>query len=126
MEEKDETFRYTYSAAEQKEVEQIRAKYAPPAREEDRLAQLRRLDKSAARPGTAAAIAAGVLGLLAFGAGMSCVLVWGDTLFWVGVAVGAAGMAAMGAAYPLYVRITQKRRAQLAPEILRLTEELLQ
>jgi hypothetical protein len=34
------------------------------------------------------------------------------------------GLAGVGAAFPLYHHITKKRREKIAPEILRLTEEL--
>ena len=45
MENREETFRYTYSAKEQSEVEAIRKKYLPP--EENKMEQLRKLDRSA-------------------------------------------------------------------------------
>ena len=41
MDNREETFQYTYSAKEQSEVEQIRKKYLPP--EEDKMEQLRKL-----------------------------------------------------------------------------------
>ena len=50
MEEKNETFTYTYSSAQQEEVKRIRDKYAPPTQEEDKLERLRKLDKSVTRP----------------------------------------------------------------------------
>ena len=53
MEEKRETFTYTYSAAQQNEVKRIREKYAPPTQEQDKMEQLRRLDASVTKAGTA-------------------------------------------------------------------------
>ena len=47
MDEKKETFTYTYSAKEQEEIRKIRSKYAPPAKGENSIEQLRRLDESA-------------------------------------------------------------------------------
>ena len=47
MEEKKETFTYTYSASRQEEVRRIREKYAPATKEEDKLERLRRLDRAA-------------------------------------------------------------------------------
>ena len=47
MEEKHETFQYTYSAKEQEEIKRIREKYAPPVKEEKLsgpLEEMRRLD----------------------------------------------------------------------------------
>ena len=45
MEERQDTFHYTYSARQQSEIEQIRSKYLPP--EENKMDQLRRLGRSA-------------------------------------------------------------------------------
>ena len=81
--------------------------------------------QSAAQKGTAAALIAGILGALALGIGMSCCMVWGDTLFVPGIIIGMAGIIGVAAAYPLYARITRKERQKIAPEILRLTEELM-
>ena len=123
MDDKQETFTYQYSAKQQEEIRQIRQKYLP--REEDPMEQLRRLDRSASRPGTIAALAVGILSALVLGVGMCCTMVWGDTLFLPGVFIGIAGLAGIAAAYPPYTHITRKRREALAPEILRLTSALL-
>lgn len=122
MEQNKETFEYTYSAKQQEEIEKIRKKYLPP--EEDKMTQLRKLDESAARPGMIASISLGVVGALVLGIGMCCVLVWAENLFGLGILVGVIGMAMMGAAYPVYRRITRQQREKLAPQILALTEEL--
>ncbi len=124
MDEKKEVFQYTYSAARQAEIKNIREKYAPPAREEDKMERLRRLDKSVTKPGTIAALLVGIAGTLVMGTGMCCCMVW--MLFIPGILIGFMGIAGIGAAYPLYARITKKQRERLAPEILRLAEELLQ
>ena len=42
-----------------------------------------------------------------------------------GIVIGVAGMAGTAAAYPLYMQITKRERERIAPEILRLTEELM-
>lgn len=123
MEESKNTFEYTYSAVEQEEIRRIRDKYAPPA-PETAVERLRRLDESVTRPGKIAALSLGTVGILLLGVGMCCVMVW-TAYFALGVAIGLVGMLAMALAYPMFNRITQKRRAKLAPEILRLTEELM-
>ena len=123
MEDKRESFNYTYSAREQEEIRRIRSRYAPPA--EDKMEQLRRLDRSAAQKGTAVSLIAGITGALALGIGMCCVLVWGGVWFAVGIPVGLVGMALAAAAYPLYVRVTRREREKIAPEVLRLTDELM-
>ncbi len=122
MEENREAFEYTYSAKQQAEIEQIRKKYLP--KEEDKMELLRKLDRDATKPGTICSIAVGVVGCLVFGFGMSCVMVWSDSLMIFGIVVGLIGMVLVGIAYPLYVKITKKQREKLAPQILALTEEL--
>ncbi|MCM1334609.1 MAG: hypothetical protein NC084_10005 [Bacteroides sp.] len=123
MSEKDEKFTYHYSAEEQAELRRLREKYAP--REESKLDRLRRLDASVTKPGRIAAILVGALGTLLLGVGMSCTMVGAESLFIPGVAVGTLGIAGIAAAYPLYSAVTKKRRDMLAPEILRLTDELM-
>lgn len=117
------TFQYTYSAAEQEEIKRIRSKYLP--KEENKLDRLRRLDASVTQKATVYALVVGVIGSLILGTGMSCCLVWGGVWFLPGIIIGLAGLAMAGAAYPLYERIQKKERQRLAPEILRLSEELM-
>ncbi|MBD5080632.1 MAG: hypothetical protein HDT44_02585 [Ruminococcaceae bacterium] len=123
MMEKKESFNYSYSAAQQAEIKRIREKYVP--REESKMERLRRLDESAAKPGMIAGIIIGVLGTLVMGVGMCCTMVWADRLFIPGIVIGVLGMACIVAAYPVYSFITKKKREKLAPDIIRLTDELL-
>lgn len=123
MENKENTFQFTYSAQQQEEVKRIRQKYLPA--EEDKMAQLRRLDASVTRKGQAASIALGVIGTLVMGVGMCCCLVWQGVWFIPGIIIGLVGMLLLALAYPVYNRITQKARQKLAPQILRLTDELM-
>ena len=124
MDKIEDTFNYTYSATRQEEIRRIRNKYLHEEKEEDKMEQLRRLDRSTARKGTVISILAGVSGCLLLGVGMCCTMVWMEYLFIPGVIIGIIGIAAVAAAYPLYVRITRKEREKLAPQILQLTEEL--
>ncbi len=116
------TFTYTYSAKQQEEVQRIRKKYLPP--EEDKMEQLRRLDRSSTRKGTIVSIIVGAAGCLLLGVGMCCTMVWMESLFIPGVVIGVVGIAVVAAAYPLFNAITKKERERLAPQILKLTEEL--
>ncbi len=122
MENKNETFEYTYSSAQQAEVEKIRKKYLP--KEENKMEQLRKLDQDVTKPGTLWAIVVGVIGCLVFGFGMCCCLTWADTMLVPGIVFGILGIGIMGLAMPVYKNITQKQREKLAPQILALTEEL--
>lgn len=123
MNEKNEVFAYSYSAKQQEEVRRIRQKYME--QEENKMEQLRRLDASAGKKGTVVSLILGILGSLVLGAGMSCCLVWSETFIIPGIIIGSVGIAGVALAYPAYSRITRKERQRLAPEILRLTEELL-
>ena len=117
-----EIFEYTYSAVQQSEVRKIREKYLP--REMTKLDQLRALDAGVTRRGTAVSLVHGVLYSLVLGLGMSCCLVWAGSLFAPGVVIGSIGLAGVAATYPIYNRIVRQDREKIAPEILRLTEEL--
>lgn len=123
MENKQEPFHYSYSAKEQIEIQKIRKKYMTP--EEDKMEQLRRLDRSVTQKGTAVSIAVGTIGSLLLGIGMCCCLVWMEHWFIPGIIIGVLGIAILSAAYLLYLLITRKERAKVAPEILRLTDELM-
>lgn len=121
--EKNQHFVYTYSAPEQEEVKKIREKYLP--KKENKLETLRRLDESTTKKGMACSLAMGILSSLVLGVGMCCTMVWGSTLFVPGVFIGCVGIAGVAAAYPLFQRITKKEQERLAPEILQLTNELM-
>lgn len=117
------SFTYTYSAKQQEEIKAIRSKYLP--REEDKMAQLRRLDAGAAKKGSAAALALGVLSTLLLGVGMCCTMVFSQKWFVPGIVIGLLGIAGICAAYPVYTAITRREREKIAPEIIRLTDELM-
>lgn len=121
MQNNKEPFSYTYSAVQQEEVKQIRQKYLPP--QEDKLEQLRRLDKSATRPGKIFSLLVGVVGTLLLGVGMCCSMVW-TAYFLPGVAIGLVGLVGIGAAFPVYSAVTRRQRKKLAPQILKLSQEL--
>lgn len=123
MENNQNGFQYTYSAKEQAEIKRIRSKYTP--KEENKMEQLQRLDASATQKATMYAIIVGVIGALILGAGMSCCLVWTNSLLIPGIVIGIIGMAVLAVAYPLYNRTLKKERERIAPEILRLTDELM-
>ena len=122
------SFEYTYSAEQQREIEAIRKKYLP--KDEDKMEQLRRLHAIPTQKAQAASIAIGVLGVLILGTGMSlCMTELGAALgAWamvIGILVGVVGLVMVALAYPLYNAVLRKERRRIAPEILRLSEELL-
>lgn len=126
--ENNQSFEYTYSAAQQQEIESIRNKYLP--REEDKMERLRKLHHSATQKAQAWAITLGVIGTLIFGTGMSLCLTdlganLGNMSMVLGILTGVAGLVMVALAYPLYNTVLKKERQRIAPEILRLTDELL-
>lgn len=130
----NQTFEYTYCAKEREEIKAIRQKYAAQEQPEDKLAAIRRLDAKVTEKATAVSLVLGILGALIMGSGMSLVMTDISELLGlnatlamlVGIAVGVAGMVMAGVAYPVYNRIVKKQREKIAPQILRLTDELLQ
>ena len=117
-----EIFEYTYSAPQQSEVQKIREKYLP--KEVTKLDQLRALDAGVTKRGTAVSLVHGILYALVLGLGMSCCMVWAGNLFVPGVVIGCIGLAGVAATYPIYNRIVKQDREKIAPEILRLVEDL--
>lgn len=117
------TFSYNYSAAKNKEVENIRKKYLP--REESKIEILKRLDRKVQNAGIIESLCFGVIGALLFGIGMCFGL---DALKgedWLALVFCLVGTAVMIPAYPIYRRISSNTRQKLAPEILRLSEEII-
>lgn len=129
--ENKETFNYTYSAKQQEEVKNIRKKYAVP--EEDKMEQLRRLDNSVTQKATKVSIIVGVIGALILGFGMSLTMTNLNEILGfaksfgiiIGSIIGVFGIVLVCCAYPLYNRTLHKEREKIAPEIIRLTDELM-
>ena len=129
MEKNQETFTYTYSAQQQEEIKNIRKKYLAP--EEDKMAQLRKLHHSATQKAQVWALVLGVVGALIMGIGMSLVMtdigavVGLNNALIPGILIGVIGMIPVALAYPTYNRVLKKERQRIAPEILRLSDELM-
>lgn len=132
MENKD-TFNYSYSAKEQAEIKAIRQKYQAPEKAENKMEQLRRLDGAVTQKATTVSLVFGTVGALVLGSGMSLAMTnIGEVLglsaslaMLVGIPVGVLGIIFISLAYPVYNRTIRKERKKVAPEILRLTDELM-
>lgn len=131
--EKD-TFNYTYSAREREEIKKIRDKYTTPEKkQEDNITRLRRLDASVYRKASVVALIIGIIGTLVLGSGMSLIMtdiseiigLYKDLSAYIGIAVGIMGLLLVIVAYPIYEAIVRKERKKIAPEIIRLTDELM-
>ncbi len=64
------------------------------------------------------------------GTGMSILMtdigaLFKDAAMYVGLALGILGMMLVICAYPIYSAIFKKERARIAPEIIRLADELI-
>lgn len=92
--------------------------------------QLRRLHAIPTQKAQSASIAVGIIGALILGTGMSLAMTeigaaLGGLVMVLGIAVGIVGMVLVALAYPLYNRVLKTQRERIAPEILRLSDELL-
>ena len=131
--ENKETFQYTYSAKEQKEIQAIRKKYTAPEQNADKLEQLRRLDAAVTHKATSVSLVFGIIGALILGMGMSLAMtdigrfigLAGGMAMLVGIMIGFLGIVLVCTAYPVYNAILKKEREKIAPEIIRLTDELM-
>lgn len=123
----NDAFKMTYSAQQQEEIDRIRKKYVP--QEQDKMQQLRTLDASTEKKAMGIAITVGVVGTLIMGAGMSIVMTdlgdfFGRIALIIGIILGLLGIAVLAYAYPLYNRILKKEREKIAPEVLRIIDEI--
>lgn len=129
--EQKDSFRFTYSAKEQEELKKIRQKYQP--QEEEKMDKLRRLDAEVTQKATTVSLVIGIMGALILGTGMSLIMtdfgkyfgLEGTAGMMTGVLIGIAGIVCVCAAYPVYHHVLKREREKIAPEILRLTEELM-
>ena len=126
-------FRYTYSAKEQAELKRIREKYTPPNETESKMERLRRLDAGVTQKAQVVALIFGIVGALILGAGMSlCMSDFAEILgshrdmaMVIGIPIGLVGGVLAALAYPMYNFIVKRERKKIAPEIIRLTDELM-
>ena len=134
MEQNNQAFSYSYSAKEQEEIRRIRDKYIEKKdTEEDKMERLRRLDRRVLQKAQAISLVFGVIGTLLLGFGMSLIMTdlasgWGlsqGALIAIGVVLGVIGMALAALAYPAYLQVMKKEREKVAPEIIRLSDELM-
>lgn len=123
---KEDGFSYKYSAHEQEEIRRIREKYIEKEKTVSKLDVIKKLDKSVTDAATAISLIVGIIGLLVMGTGMSLVMVWGGDYMLAGIIIGLMGIALVASAYPIYNSVIRAKRKKIAPEILRLTDELIE
>lgn len=132
MKNENKPFEYTYSAKEQTEIKKIREKYLQPEKEEDdKMERVRRLDESVTKKATSVALIIGIIGALVMGTGMSFIMtdlgeIIGTPLdMIIGIVLGLIGMVGVAMAYPIYQYVIKVQKKRVAPEIIRLTDELM-
>ncbi len=127
-----ETFTYTYSARQQEEIQKIRRKYEAPT--EDKMELLRRLDAGVTKKASARSLTIGISGALIMGIGMSLTMTNLNVILGLskmlgmvlGIGIGITGIILVGCAYPVFTHTLEKERERIAPEILRLIDELME
>lgn len=118
-----ETFKYRYSSERNREIEAIRSKYLPKV--ESKIDVLKRLDARVRDAGQLEGLTVGVVGALVFGIGMCIGLGAIAAAPILAALFGTLGAAIMVCAYPIYRSISRRIRNELTPEILRLSDEIL-
>lgn len=127
-------FSYTYSAKEQAEVKRIREKYVHRENDrEDKMERLRRLDRSVTNKAMILSLMFGIVGTLVLGFGMSLAMSefsqilgsYQDRAMLLGTVIGLLGGILAGLAYPIYNAVLRRERKKIAPEIIKLTDELM-
>ena len=133
MDNKEEiSFNYTYCAKEQEEIKAIREKYCTNDKE-DKMTILRKLDADVTKKASAFALTFGGIGALILGIGMSLAMtnigtmlgIAANAAMLIGIIIGVIGIILVCFAYPLYTKTLKTQRKKIAPEILRLADELL-
>ena len=68
-------------------------------------------------------LSVGIIGILIFGLGMCCWLVWSDMSV-LGTVLCVVGAAICIANYPLYSKMVAAKKEELAPQIIQLSNEI--
>ena len=126
----ENNFHYAYNAEENQEAMNIRQKYLP--QEQTDLQKLKALDAKVKRAPNVFAYIYGSISAIVMGAGMSLVMT--DIGAYLGIAdgmipgigIGLLGMALALTTYPIYKGMLTARKKKYAPQILELSEKLIQ
>jgi len=112
-------------------VEKIRTQYTE--KEHTGIDELKKLDNKIKRPANVFAYVFGSIGAIIMGGGMSLVMTEiGKTIglisslsMFFGIITGIIGIVLVCLAYPIYNRVIKKERERIAPEIIKITDELM-
>ena len=115
----------TNKQQEAQQVSEIRSRYAAKSVSEEKIDKLTRLDRQARRPAEIFAYTFGTLGALVLGVGMCLAMEIIGSLMPLGIAIGVIGIVMVAVNCPIYKRILSQRKKKYAPEIVALSDELL-
>jgi uncharacterized Tic20 family protein len=110
-------------------VQKIRTQYTEKQHTE--LDELKELDAKVKRPANVFAYTYGSVGAIVMGSGMSLVMTEIGTIIGIsnamlpGVVIGVVGMAMALSTYPIYKKILAARKKKFAPEILALSDKIV-
>lgn len=119
-------FKYEYQAPTQQErmeITNIQKKYLLENSKNIKLKRLRRLDSRVNNIPTIIAYTMGVIGILVFGIGLTCILEWDKIL--VGIFIMILGALIVLPAYFVHSFLSKKLKSKYKDEILKLSDELL-
>lgn len=125
----ENNFSYTYSAKENQAVLDIRSKYTEKQHSE--LEALKALDIKVKRPANVFAYVYGSISAIIMGSGMSLVMTDIGTILGLsstmlpGIVIGIVGLGMALTTYPIYKGILTSRKKKYGPEILALSEKLM-
>ena len=110
-------------------VQKIRTQYTEKQHTE--LDELKALDAKVKRPANVFAYTYGTVSAIIMGAGMSLVMTEIGAIIGLasamvpGIIIGLAGMGMALSTYPIYKKLLNARKKKYAPEILKLSEKLM-
>ncbi len=110
-------------------AQRIRAQYVE--KQPSKVDALIALDAKVNRPANVFAYVFGSIGAIVMGAGMSLVMTEIGAILGIahsmpiGIAVGVVGLVMTLINYPIYKKILNSRKKKFAPEILKLSEEIM-
>ena len=105
------------------EARSIAQKYQEKPEMVNKIELLRKLDQSVTKMPSVISLSVGIIGILIFGLGMCCWLVWSD-LSVLGTVLCVVGAAVCIANYPLYSKMVAAKKEELAPQIIALSNEI--
>ena len=120
-------FEYKYSAPtqeERKEIESIMNQYIPKDEKSIKLEKLRKLDAKVKNIPVVCSLSFGIVGTLSFGTCMCFFLEWMH-LWYVGIPFGLLGIVLISLAYPVYIKLLNKLKAQYGSTIIDLSKDIM-